>query len=144
MDKVFIKNLQVETVIGIFNWEREVRQVVSIDLAMEFDNKKAAKIFKSIVKNDPNHVESRFELINVYLALNKSREAKKECEIIYMLDREIYNSIDYLKKRSSSKIIFIVGEIKRKGTAVIIGLLAVSWPDKMEEEPCENKWNDPR
>ena len=43
MDKVFIKNLQVETIIGIFDWEREVRQVVSIDLEMEFDNKKAAK-----------------------------------------------------------------------------------------------------
>ena len=43
MDKVFIKNLQVETIIGIFDWEREVRQIVSIDLEMEFDNKKAAK-----------------------------------------------------------------------------------------------------
>ena len=43
MDKVFIKNLQVETIIGIFDWEREVRQVISIDLEMEFDNKKAAK-----------------------------------------------------------------------------------------------------
>ena len=43
LDKVFINNLQVETIIGIFDWEREVRQVVSIDLEMEFDNKKAAK-----------------------------------------------------------------------------------------------------
>ena len=43
MDKVFINNLQVETIIGIFDWEREVRQVISIDLEMEFDNKKAAK-----------------------------------------------------------------------------------------------------
>jgi len=43
MDKVFINNLQVETIIGIFDWEREVRQVVSIDLEMEFDNKRAAK-----------------------------------------------------------------------------------------------------
>ena len=43
MDKVLISNLQVETIIGIFDWEREVKQVVSIDLEMEFDNKKAAK-----------------------------------------------------------------------------------------------------
>ena len=43
MDKVFIKNLKVEAIIGIFDWEREVRQVISIDLEMEFDNKKAAK-----------------------------------------------------------------------------------------------------
>ena len=42
-DKVFINNLQVETIIGIFSWEREVRQVVSVDLVMDFDNKKAAK-----------------------------------------------------------------------------------------------------
>ena len=43
MDKVFIKNLKVEAIIGIFAWEREVKQVISIDLEMEFDNKKAAK-----------------------------------------------------------------------------------------------------
>tara|TARA_B000000475_G_C15939461_1_gene424100 strand:+ start:198 stop:545 length:348 start_codon:yes stop_codon:yes gene_type:complete len=43
MDKVFIKNLTVEAIIGIFAWEREVKQVISIDLEMEFDNKKAAK-----------------------------------------------------------------------------------------------------
>ena len=43
MDKVLINNLQVETIIGIFDWEREVKQVVMIDLEMEFDNKKAAK-----------------------------------------------------------------------------------------------------
>ena len=59
------------------------------------DNKKAAKTFKSIIKRDPNHVQSRSELVDLYIALNKSREAKKECEIIYMLDREIYNSIEY-------------------------------------------------
>ena len=39
MDKVLINNVQVETIIGIFDWEREVKQVVSIDLEIEFDNK---------------------------------------------------------------------------------------------------------
>ena len=72
MDKVFIKNLQVETVIGIFNWEREVRQVVSIDLAMEFDNKKAAKSddiedaldYKKIGKRVSSYVKrSKFKLV---------------------------------------------------------------------------------
>ena len=43
MDKVFIKGLEVEGIIGIFQWEREVRQVISVDIEMEFDNKKAAK-----------------------------------------------------------------------------------------------------
>ena len=43
MDKVFIKNLEVETVIGIYDWEREVRQLISISLVMDFDLTKAAK-----------------------------------------------------------------------------------------------------
>jgi dihydroneopterin aldolase len=42
MDRVFIENLSVETVIGIFDWEREIRQVVSLDLEMEFDIRNAA------------------------------------------------------------------------------------------------------
>ena len=72
MDKVFIKNLQVETIIGIFEWEREVRQVVSIDLEMEFDNKKAAKSddikdaldYKKIGKRVSGYVErSKHKLV---------------------------------------------------------------------------------
>ena len=43
MDKIFINDLQVETVIGIFDWEREIKQTISINLEMEFDISKAAK-----------------------------------------------------------------------------------------------------
>ena len=43
MDKVFIRGLEVEGIIGIFKWEREVRQIISVDIEMDFDNKKAAK-----------------------------------------------------------------------------------------------------
>ena len=39
MDKVFIKNLEVEAIIGIFQWEREVRQLISVDIEMDFHNK---------------------------------------------------------------------------------------------------------
>ena len=42
MDKVFIENLMVETVIGIFDWEREIRQAVSLDLEMAYDIRAAA------------------------------------------------------------------------------------------------------
>ena len=43
MDKIFINDLEVETVIGIFDWEREIKQTISINLEMEFDISKAAK-----------------------------------------------------------------------------------------------------
>ena len=42
MDIVFIQGLKVETVIGIYDWEREIRQVVIVDLEMGTDIRQAA------------------------------------------------------------------------------------------------------
>lgn len=42
MDIVYIKNLSVETVIGIYDWERKIRQTVTLDLDMGTDIRRAA------------------------------------------------------------------------------------------------------
>jgi len=42
MDIIFVRELRVETVIGIYEWERRTRQKVSIDLEMGADIRKAA------------------------------------------------------------------------------------------------------
>jgi len=42
MDIVFIHGLKVETVIGIYDWEREIKQPVVIDLEMGTDISAAA------------------------------------------------------------------------------------------------------
>jgi dihydroneopterin aldolase len=42
MDLVFIEDLRIETVIGIYDWERKIRQVVALDLEMAFDNRTPA------------------------------------------------------------------------------------------------------
>lgn len=42
MDIVYIRSLQVETVIGIYDWEREIRQTVILDLEMGTDIRQAA------------------------------------------------------------------------------------------------------
>ena len=59
------------------------------------DYKNAAKYFKSILKINPDHADSRFELISIYQLLNRQREANKECDILYMLDRELYYAARY-------------------------------------------------
>ena len=41
-DTVFIRELRVETVVGIFDWERRIRQTVSLDLEMRTDIRRAA------------------------------------------------------------------------------------------------------
>lgn len=42
MDKVFIRGLQIDTVIGIYDWERSVRQGVVLDIEMAADIARAA------------------------------------------------------------------------------------------------------
>ncbi len=42
MDLVYIRELEVETVIGIYDWEREIRQRVCLDLEMGTDIRQAA------------------------------------------------------------------------------------------------------
>ncbi|BAU56787.1 dihydroneopterin aldolase [Halorhodospira halochloris] len=42
MDLVFVRGLEVETVIGIFEWERRISQKVSLDLEMATDVSRAA------------------------------------------------------------------------------------------------------
>ena len=72
MDRVFIEDLNIETIIGIFDWEREIRQTVTIDLEMEFDIRKAAESdaiedtldYKSVSKRLIHFVEdSEFQLV---------------------------------------------------------------------------------
>lgn len=43
MDRVFIEDLRMQTIIGVFDWEREITQTVSLGLEMGFDISKAAK-----------------------------------------------------------------------------------------------------
>ena len=72
MDRVFIENLTIETVIGIFDWEREIRQTVSLDLEMDFDISQAAASdsiedtldYKAVAKRLIRFVEkSEFKLV---------------------------------------------------------------------------------
>ena len=72
MDIVYISDLRIETVIGIYDWERKIRQIVSIDLEMAADNRKAAATesiedalnYKAVAKRLIRFVEkSEFQLV---------------------------------------------------------------------------------
>ena len=70
-DIIYIKDLRVKTIIGIFDWVRKVKEEVSIDIEFPFDCKKAAATdsiedtidFKTICKAVIKFVEgSSFQL----------------------------------------------------------------------------------
>ena len=42
MDKIFVRELRIETIIGFWEWERRIKQVVSIDLEIGTDARVAA------------------------------------------------------------------------------------------------------
>ena len=72
MDIVFVEDLRIETVIGIYDWERKIRQTVALDLEMAFDNTKPASTdkiedtldYKAVSKRLIAFVEgSHFELV---------------------------------------------------------------------------------
>ena len=42
MDKVFIDALEIDCVIGIYDWERKIKQPIVLDIEMAFDNRKPA------------------------------------------------------------------------------------------------------
>ena len=42
LDIVFIEELRIETIIGIYDWEREVKQTIALDIEMAADNTKPA------------------------------------------------------------------------------------------------------
>ncbi len=43
MDLILIEGLEVRTVIGIYDWEREIRQTVRLDIEMAWDISKAGE-----------------------------------------------------------------------------------------------------
>jgi dihydroneopterin aldolase len=42
MDIIYLHDLKVDCVIGVWDWERKIRQTITIDLDMGFDIRKAA------------------------------------------------------------------------------------------------------
>jgi dihydroneopterin aldolase len=72
MDRIFLHELKVDTIIGICEWERRIRQTVVIDLEMSADIAKAAATddiadtlnHKSVAKRVQSFVaDSSFQLV---------------------------------------------------------------------------------
>ncbi len=74
-DKIYVEDLRVKATIGIFDWEKKIKQDVSISYEIHHDNVKAAKAdaieattdYKSITKGIISFVENnKFELVETF------------------------------------------------------------------------------
>jgi len=76
MDTIFLRDLEVEATIGIYEWEKRIKQKVRIDLEMSTDIAKAAATdaiedtlnYKKIAKRITQFVQdSRYELVETLI-----------------------------------------------------------------------------
>jgi len=72
MDIIYLHDLKVDCVIGVWDWERKIKQTITIDLDMGFDIRKAAASdnledtlsYKDVSKRVASFIEdSRFQLV---------------------------------------------------------------------------------
>jgi dihydroneopterin aldolase len=72
MDKIFVRDLRVDAIVGIWDWERRMPQTVSIDLEMGADMRRAAQSddidatldYRGVAKRVSSFVaDSRYQLI---------------------------------------------------------------------------------
>ncbi len=76
MDIIYLSGLKIDTVIGIYDWERRIKQTIALDLEMAFDIRKAAESddiahtldYKAVSKRLIAFVsESRFQLVETLI-----------------------------------------------------------------------------
>jgi len=72
MDIIYLKALKIDTIIGIFDWERQIKQTVILDLEMATDIRQAASTdkiedtlnYKAVAKRLVDFIQnSEFQLV---------------------------------------------------------------------------------
>jgi dihydroneopterin aldolase len=92
MDIVYIRDLKIETIIGINDWEREILQTVSLDLEMATDIHKAAESddiahtidYKVVAKRLISFVEGTEFLLVERMAESISNIVRKEFGVTWL------------------------------------------------------------
>ncbi len=121
MDIVFISDLRIDTIIGIYDWEREVRQTVSLDLEMATDIRQAAATddiqyalnYKAVSKRLIQFVgESEFLLIET-MAEEVARIVREEFGVCWLRLR--LNKGGVLRQASNVGILIERGERPSSG-----------------------------
>lgn len=92
MDTIFIKDLRIDTVVGIYDWERRIRQTISLDIEMATDIRQAAKSddiadtlnYKAVAKRLIEFVQAgEFQLVET-LAEECARIIREEFSVTWV------------------------------------------------------------
>lgn len=116
MDIIYLHDLRIDTIIGIFDWERRIRQTITIDLDMAADIARAAKSdaiddtvnYKAVAKRLIEFVgTSEFQLVET-LAERVAEIVRNEFRVAWVRVR--------VNKRGAVRSAGDVGVIIERGT----------------------------
>jgi len=110
MDKIFLSSLTIECIVGIWEWERRVKQTVIVDLEMATDIRRAAASdhiedtidYKKVAKRLLAFVgESQFNLVetlaeNIARVLHETRPARFPATKMSETTNQLLNAADYV------------------------------------------------
>ena len=130
-DKIFIHALKTETIVGIFDWERQVKQTVVLDIEFSADIRKAALSdsiddtlnYKGVAKRVLGFIEeSSFHLVEtlaehvamlileefgvswVRIALSKPGAIRSSRDVGVMLERGVPDLETWRARAAAAKI----------------------------------------
>ncbi|MDD2800060.1 MAG: dihydroneopterin aldolase [Methylobacter sp.] len=119
MDIIFLGGLEIQTIIGIYDWERETKQTIILDIEMAFDIKKAAEtddiqytldyktvskriisfvensqfyLVEKLISEIANIIRNEFDVTWVKITLNKKGAIRGASDVGIMIERGEKNS----------------------------------------------------
>jgi len=119
MDIIFLGGLAIETIIGIYDWERETKQTIVLDIEMGFDIEKAAETddihyaldYKTVSKRIIDFVENSQFLLVEKLAVEIVKIIQNEFNVPWV--KLMLNKKGAISGASDVGIIIERGERKR-------------------------------
>ncbi len=114
MDIIFLGGLKIDTIIGIYDWERRTKQTIVLDIEMAFDIQKAAAtddiqyaldykavsdriiafvensayfLVEKLIEEIAALIRTEFNVPWVKITLNKKGAIKSACDVGIMIER---------------------------------------------------------
>ena len=73
VDRVFIEGLEVDTVIGVYDWERGIRQCLRLDLTLGWGNREYNLTVSAVIKDVPFNSHLQFDFLVPFQLLEDMR-----------------------------------------------------------------------
>ena len=136
MDKVFIEGLEIEALIGIYDWERRIRQPLQFDVEMAFDNRRPAASDAIADTLDYKAVSKRLIEFVSQSGFGLVETLAERCAALILDEFAVAHVRLKLSKPGAVRGARTVGVIIERGRSADVGRAAVETPEGATRLPA--------